>query len=251
MLNWINSKIIALIKKQASKHHNVDIVEVRTKEIGLLSVKTETIIKLTNSFFLPIEILNINTELRNGEGLVVGRMVYNTPQKISKKSSVTLIANSEISSISSIFHAISNILSQPIFMHSVGTATIKFLWWEVTIDVDDTFDILPHQLKIGKQETEEEKIIRQQKEQERKEIRELEKTQREAQQRILRQKRKEKILKARHGDNYIPKEERRLKKEESEVVEDEIIIEDVNLEITNIEEALENTSNSSNDIPIN
>ena len=55
MFDFIKKKINAFILKKATENKTIDIVEVRTQEIGLTSVITETDIKITNSFFLPID----------------------------------------------------------------------------------------------------------------------------------------------------------------------------------------------------
>jgi LEA14-like dessication related protein len=156
MFKWINNKIRQYIIKKASEQRSVDIIEVKVKEIGLLSVKSETRIRFENTFFLPIEIISIKTELYNGT-VEVGEMNYETPQVIPKKSFIEITTISEISIITSFFQMLSNLLAQPISLRSVGIARLKILWWEVEIPIDDTFKILPHQLKVKKEETEEEK----------------------------------------------------------------------------------------------
>ncbi|MBK7138742.1 MAG: hypothetical protein IPH74_06860 [Bacteroidetes bacterium] len=84
MFKWINNKIRQYIIKRASEQRSVDIIEVKVKEIGLLSVKSETRIRFENTFFLPIEIISIKTELYNGT-VEVGEMNYETPQVIPQK----------------------------------------------------------------------------------------------------------------------------------------------------------------------
>ena len=59
MIRYIKHKIKAYILKKATANKMIDIVEVRTQEIGLTSVRTETDIRIKNSFFLPITILSI------------------------------------------------------------------------------------------------------------------------------------------------------------------------------------------------
>lgn len=208
MIRWLNSKIIAYITQKAQQQRSVDIIEVKVKEIGLLSVKSETILKLENTFILPIQILTIEANLYNGD-VLVGEMNYNTPQKIPKKSSITISTISEISIITSFFQLISNFLSQPIKLRSIGKARLKTLWWIIEIDVDDTFIVLPHQLKIGKDLTEEEKIEKIKLEAERREKR-----------KIRLEAEKEEKLKRRHRDEYIPKEDRNKVIEEK--IEEEI-----------------------------
>ena len=156
--------------------------------------RSETRIRFENTFFLPIEIISIKTELYNGT-VVVGEMNYETPQVIPKKSFIEITTISEISIITSFFQMLSNLLAQPISLRSVGIARLKILWWEVEIPVDDTFKILPHQLKVKKEETEEEKEQRLIQE----EARRIKRMEEKANQ-------KEAILKRRHKGNYVPKE---------------------------------------------
>lgn len=208
MLKWFNNKIKQYIIKRAGEQRSVDIIEVKVKEIGLLSVKSETRIRFENSFFLPIKIISIKTELYNGT-VVVGEMNYETPQVIPKKSFTEITTISEISIITSFFQMLSNLLAQPISLRSVGLARLKILWWEVEIPVDDTFKILPHQLKVKKEETEEEKQHRLIQE-EAKKIQRIEE----------KANRKEAILKRRHKENYIPKELRGEKQVVDEIMEE-------------------------------
>ncbi|HNF47918.1 MAG TPA: hypothetical protein PKO18_02460 [Chitinophagales bacterium] len=233
MFSWLTKKIKSYIIKKASQHRAVDIVEVRTKEIGLLSVKTETVLKLLNSFFLPITLLKITTDLVNRDGIKIGKMNYTKAVKLRARSETIITTNSEISSITSLFQALTNLLAQPIYMRSIGKATLKFLWWTVDIDVDDVFEIHPSKLKIRKEETEEDRIVRLQREEERKAKLAIVREEQKLKSAIRKEKRKEhyaarkeKILSRRHKENYIPKEERRRLKEVSEE-SDAIIIEPI------------------------
>jgi hypothetical protein len=216
ILQKITDLIKAYIIARASKGKMIDIVEVRTKEIGLTKVVTETDIRIQNSFFLPITIVSIQTDLLNRDGLKVGRMSYTRPKKIKGNSHELLTTTSEISIITSIFQAISRLLSQNILMQSVGKAQVKVLWWIVEIPVNDSFEIHPEKLKILREETEEEKAARKQREAEWKEkYREMKETVSERS-----AERKERLLKRRYGADYIPKEERekeKYKKEEEHI----------------------------------
>ena len=146
---------------------------------------------------MPITILSIETILLNRNGIEIGAMNYNKPQKLKGKSELILTATSKISIITSIFQAISQLLAQPIKMRSVGISKIKILWFTIEIPVDDYFEIHPSKVKIVKDLTEEEKAERAIKQKERAEKQAIDKA-----------IRKEKILKRRHGENYISKEER-------------------------------------------
>lgn len=53
MFEFIVNKIKQFVVQKATTHKMIDIVEVRTKEIGITSVKTETDIRIHNSFFYP------------------------------------------------------------------------------------------------------------------------------------------------------------------------------------------------------
>lgn len=160
----IRQSILDNIIRKATSNHMVDIVEVRTKEIRLGSVLTETDIRITNTFFLPVTILSIHTELRNRDGMKVGRMKYDQPRKLAGHSQQILTTTSEVSIITSLFQALSTLLMQPVKMQSVGIARVKWLWWTFDIPVDDRFEIHPGKLKIVKEETEEERQARKQKE---------------------------------------------------------------------------------------
>ena len=208
ILDKIKNKIKAYIIKRATKHKAVDIVEVRTKQVGLLSVQSETDLLIKNSFFLPYTLLSIQTDLLNKDGLKVGKMTFNKPTKVKGNSELVFTTSSEISIITSLFQALSNLLSQTIWMRSVGIATVKILWFTIELPVDDVFEIHPSKLKIVKDETEEERTIRLQKEAAWKAKYELEKKKRKIERAEKRAEWKEDILKRRYKENYIPKEQR-------------------------------------------
>lgn len=289
LLSYINEKIKQFIIKRASKHKLVDIVQVRTKEIGLLSVQTETDLRITNSIFLPYTILSIHTDLLNKDELKIGKMVYDKPIKIKGNSEVVLSTTSEISIITSFFQALSNLLSHPIWIRSVGIAMVKVLWFTIELPVDDVFEIQPSKIKILKEETEEERTLRLQKEAERQEQKRIKQAEKEAQKQLTeeekkikqaekekaaelkaiekaqqkeertaqrnerRSDRKEAILKRRHKENYIPKDEREKQKstaidvqqeEISNQQESEIISEEIKKDIQ--EETIQSASSTEN-----
>ena len=86
ILHKIKNKIIQYIIKRANRHKAIDIVEVRTKQVGLLSVHSETDLLIKNSFFLPYTLLSIQTDLLNKDGLKVGKMTFNKPTTVKGKS---------------------------------------------------------------------------------------------------------------------------------------------------------------------
>lgn len=211
----IKNAIKQYIIRRASQHKAIDIVEVRTKQIGLLKVLTETDLLIKNTFFLPYTLLSIQTDLLNKDGLKVGKMTYSQPTKVKGNSELVFTTSSEISIITSLFQALSNLLSQPIWMRSVGIATVKVLWFTIELPVDDTFEIHPSKLKIVKDETEEEKALRLEKEAKWKAKYEAEKEKRKAERKEKRDEWKEDILKRRYKDKYIPKEQRQALKDET------------------------------------
>jgi hypothetical protein len=217
-----------LILKKAAANKMIDIVEVRTKDIGLTQVTTETDIRIVNSFLLPITIVSIQTDLLNREGLKIGKMIYEQPRKIKSKSDEVLTTLSQISIITSLFQAISTLLMQDINMRSVGFARVKILWWYIDIPVDDTFIIHPKKVKIIKELTEEElkareeeRLVRAQAKEFRTVLKKQDRDLREIENAKRRSKRKEAILKRRYKDNYIPKEERR--KNAAELIDHEAV----------------------------
>lgn len=219
MIQFIITKIRAFVIRKTVKHKLIDIVEVRTKEIGLTSVKTETDIRIQNSFILSIKVLSIQTDLLNRDGIKVGHLSYEHPIKIKSKSDAILTTNSEISIITSLFQVISSILSHPIRVQSVGVAQIQFLWWVFEIPVNDAFEIHPSKLKIIKEETPEERTSRLENEAKRKAERELKSEERKENRMERRAERKENILKRKYKENYIPKEIRHVQNPENNEIE--------------------------------
>ena len=219
MIQFIITKIRAFVIRKTVKHKLIDIVEVRTKEIGLTSVKTETDIRIQNSFILSIKVLSIQTDLLNRDGIKVGHLSYEHPIKIKSKSDAILTTNSEISIITSLFQVISSILSHPIRVQSVGVAQIQFLWWVFEIPVNDAFEIHPSKLKIIKEETPEERASRLENEAKRKAERELKSEERKENRMERRAERKENILKRKYKEDYIPKEIRHGQNPENNGIE--------------------------------
>ena len=72
------------------------------------------------------------------------------PIKIKRKENAILTTASEISIITSLFQALSSILSHPIKIQSVGIARLKFLWWTFKIPLNDAFEIHPSKVKLLK-----------------------------------------------------------------------------------------------------
>jgi len=219
MIQFIKNKIRAFVLKNASANKMIDIVEVRTKEIGLTQVTTETDIRITNSFLLPITIVSIATDLLNRDGLKIGKMNYDHPQKIKRKSDEVLTTTSQISIITSLFQALSTLLLQDINMRSVGVARIKILWFIFEIPIDDTFIIHPKKVKIIKDLTEEEikqraeeKLIRAQDKEINDVLKEQDKETRNIEKALKYTERKERILQRRYKENYISKADRLAQK---------------------------------------
>lgn len=260
MFEFIKSKIKAFILKKASSNKMIDIVEVRTKEIGLTQVTTETDIRIVNSFLLPITILSIHTDLLNRDGMKIGSMLYDHPQKIKGNSNEILTTLSQISIITSLFQAISTLLMQDINMRSVGFAKVKILWWTIDIPVDDTFIIHPKKVKIVKDLTEEEikareeeKLVRARDNEIKSVLKEQERDARNVERALRNAARKEAILKRRYKENYIPKAERR--KLEKIQAQKEIIKEDnsigENIEVVLDENAIQQMAKEDSSTEIN
>jgi hypothetical protein len=79
---------------------------------------------------------------------------------------------SKMSNITAFFNLLSRLLTLKISIRSVGYAKIKVLWFVVDVPVDDTFEILPSQLKVVEELSEEEKQKLAEEKRIRKEIRE-------------------------------------------------------------------------------
>ncbi len=237
IIQKIKEKIKAIVLSRAASGNMVDIVEVRTKELRLTSVLTETDIRIRNTFLFPITIMWIKTDLLNRDGLKVGRMNFESAQKIKAKSDQVLTTTSEISIITSLFQALSSLLMQNISMQSVGSAKIKLLWWTFEIPVNDLFEIHPSKLKIVKDETEEEKLLRRL----RKEEWKVKKKEFVEKRKENRRELKEEILREKYGDNYIPKEERQKNKIEFVITNEENLenVEGDTLQIVNEESLIE------------
>ena len=157
LFKYLRKKIHQYIVKRATEAKLVDIVEVRTKTLGLTYVNLETDIKITNRFFLPIKILEIKTDIVNVNELKVGMMTYDNVQKIKANSEEVFTTHSKMSNITAFFNLLSKLLTLTITIRSVGYAKIKVLWFVVDVPVDDTFEIMPSQLKVVEELTEEEK----------------------------------------------------------------------------------------------
>lgn len=156
--DFIINKIKQYIVKKASEQQLVDIIQIRTKTLNLTYVELETDIKITNTFFLPIKILEITTDVLNPSDYKVGKMHYKEERIIKGKSAEQFTTQTKMSNITAFFNVLQRLLAIPIKMRSIGIAKIKVLWFEVEIPVDDYFEIQPHQLKIIEDLSEEEKL---------------------------------------------------------------------------------------------
>ncbi|HNK11504.1 MAG TPA: hypothetical protein PK952_05705 [Chitinophagales bacterium] len=236
----INKIITQYIIRKASKNKAVDIVEVRTKQLGLLSVVNETDLCIKNTLFIPYRLLSIETDLLNKDGIKVGKMSYDKPIRVKGNAEVVFTTVSEISIITSFFQALSNLLSQPIWMRSVGIAKVKVLWWTIDLPIDDVFEIQTSKIKIIPTETEEERQLRIASNEIKKQQRAAEKEEKKIKKEENRAERKENILKRRHKENYIPKEQREIL---NDTFEDASVDENIELETSvNMENATQQTS---------
>ena len=95
----------------------------------------ETDVRIENSFFLPITILSIETDIINAAGTRVGKMSYDQPKRLKGNSSEVFTTRSKMSNITAFFNALSHLLAISVTMRSVGTAKIKFLWMTFAIPV--------------------------------------------------------------------------------------------------------------------
>lgn len=163
LYNWLHRRVL----KHASGNRAFDIIEVRTKELTLTYVNTETDIRIRNDFFLPVTILSIETDIFNPGGVRVGKMTYREPKRLKGHSSAVFTTRSRLSNITAFFHALQHLLAMPVKMRSVGTARIKLLWWTFEVPVDDTFELRSNQVKLTEPVSEEEKQRRAAKREER------------------------------------------------------------------------------------
>jgi hypothetical protein len=172
LFNYIKQKIHQYIIKKATAEKLVDIVEVRTKALNLTYVNLETDIKIVNNFFLPIKVLEIKVDIVNANDLKVGIMTYHEMKEIKGNTEMIFTTQSKMSNITAFFNLLSRLLTLKISIRSVGYAKIKVLWFVVDVPVDDTFEILPSQLKVVEELSEEEKQKLAEEKRIRKEIRE-------------------------------------------------------------------------------
>lgn len=237
MFGFIKRWIHKIVIKQAQSRPMVDIIEVRTKKIGLTQVETETDIRITNSFFLPIKILSIVTDVYNSSDLVIGKMNYHYPKKIKGNSSEIFTTTTHLSNISAFFQALNHLLSFSVQMRSIGTCIIQFLWWQFEVPVDDRFEVKPNQVKIVEPMTEEEKEAKALKRAERQKELEAQLEKQKAKQAAQRAKRKAAIEKRK--ERYKVRKNKPYYKEESSNEPTETLPDDT-LEILLNKEAIEN-----------
>ncbi|MCB9033277.1 MAG: hypothetical protein H6553_05525 [Chitinophagales bacterium] len=239
MFGFIKRWIHKIVIKKAQSRPMVDIIEVRTKKIGLTQVETETDIRITNSFFLPIKILSIETDVYNSSDLVIGRMNYHYPKKIKGNSTEIFKTTTHLSNISAFFQALNHLLSFSVQMRSVGTCLIQFLWWTFEVPVDDRFEVKPHQVKMVEPMTEEEKQAKalrraeKQKELEAQlELKKLKQAEQRAKRKAALEKRKEK---------YKERKYKKYQKEDKAIINEPTdTLPDDTLEILLNKEAIEN-----------
>ena len=110
LIQNIRHKIVDFIVKKAIENRTIDILEVRTKAINLTYVDLETDIKISNSFFLPIKVLEIKTDIINTAELKIGALHYDKVQKIKGHQSAIFTTHTQISNITALFNLISKLL---------------------------------------------------------------------------------------------------------------------------------------------
>lgn len=199
----IRQKIVDFIVKKAIENRTVDILEVRTKAINLTYVDLETDIKISNSFFLPIKVLEIKTDIINTAELKIGALHYDKVQKIKGHQSAIFTTHTQISNITALFNLISKLLTLSIKMRSVGIAKIKVFWFVVDIPVDDVFEIKSHQLRIIGELTAEEKAAREEQKKVKKDAYEQKKTERKQKRLEIKEQKKQKSEDMKDAENTM------------------------------------------------
>lgn len=199
----IRQKIVDFIVKKAIENRTIDILEVRTKAINLTYVDLETDIKISNSFFLPIKVLEIKTDIVNTAELKIGALHYNKVQKIKGHQSAIFTTHTQISNITALFNLISKLLTLSIKMRSVGVAKIKVFWFVVEIPIDDVFEIKSHQLRIIGELTPEEKAEREALKKIKKDAYEQKKTERKQKRLEIKEKKKHKSAESEDAENTL------------------------------------------------
>lgn len=199
----IRQKIVDFIVKKAIENRTIDILEVRTKAINLTYVDLETDIKISNSFFLPIKVLEIKTDIVNTAELKIGALHYNKVQKIKAHQSAIFTTHTQISNITALFNLISKLLTLSIKMRSVGVAKIKVFWFVVEIPVDDVFEIKSHQLRIIGELTSEEKAEREALKKIKKDAYEQKKTERKQKRLEIKELKRQKSAESEDAENTL------------------------------------------------
>lgn len=199
----IRQKIVDFIVKKAIENRTIDILEVRTKAINLTYVDLETDIKISNSFFLPIKVLEIKTDIVNTAELKIGALHYNKVQKIKGHQSAIFTTHTQISNITALFNLISKLLTLSIKMRSVGVAKIKVFWFVVEIPVDDVFEIKSHQLRIIGELTPEEKAEREALKKIKKDAYEQKKTERKQKRLEIKELKRQKSAESEDAENTL------------------------------------------------
>ncbi len=203
LIQNIRHKIVDFIVKKAIENRTVDILEVRTKAINLTYVDLETDIKISNSFFLPIKVLEIKTDIINTAELKIGALHYDKVQKIKGHQSAIFTTHTQISNITALFNLISKLLTLSIKMRSVGIAKIKVFWFVVDIPVDDVFEIKSHQLRIIGELTAEEKAAREEQKKVKKDAYEQKKTERKQKRLEIKEQKKQKSEDMKDAENTM------------------------------------------------
>ena len=203
LIQNIRHKIVDFIVKKAIENRTIDILEVRTKAINLTYVDLETDIKISNSFFLPIKVLEIKTDIVNTAELKIGALHYNKVQKINAHQSAIFTTHTQISNITALFNLISKLLTLSIKMRSVGVAKIKVFWFVVEIPVDDVFEIKSHQLRIIGELTPEEKAEREALKKIKKDAYEQKKTERKQKRLEIKELKRQKSAESEDAENTL------------------------------------------------
>ena len=203
LIQNIRHKIVDFIVKKAIENRTIDILEVRTKAINLTYVDLETDIKISNSFFLPIKVLEIKTDIINTAELKIGALHYDKVQKIKGHQSAIFTTHTQISNITALFNLISKLLTLSIKMRSVGIAKIKVFWFVVDIPVDDVFEIKSHQLRIIGELTAEEKAAREEQKKVKKDAYEQKITERKQKRLEIKEQKKQKSEDMKDAENTM------------------------------------------------
>jgi|GEM_PF-4279915 len=137
---WLYKRIQSYLDEKVVLRETWELDKVEHKGIALPYVLLENKSFIINKFIIPIELGSIRLSIWN-KHVMVGRVLFDGPVRIRRKSQRPINMEVRLSHITALFNLLRFFLTDTIRMDVRGEIELRILWMDFIIPVDDSIDI--------------------------------------------------------------------------------------------------------------